>query len=90
MELKFVNEKLIQSQKDILRFLVRQIGANLVSGKSVQNVSLPVDIFEPRTLLERCASTLGRCPDYLLPVSQSTPLQQLTNLTAFIATLPAL
>ncbi len=45
LELKFINEKLIQSQKDILRFLLRQIGSNLVSGKSITNVSLPVDIF---------------------------------------------
>lgn len=51
LELKFINEKLIQSQKDILRFLIKQIGANLISGKSVLNVSLPVDIFESRTLL---------------------------------------
>lgn len=51
LELKFVNEKLIQSQKDILRFLLRQIGSNLISGKSITNVSLPVDIFEPRSLL---------------------------------------
>lgn len=51
LELKFINEQLIQSQKDILRFLIKQIGANLISGKSVLNVSLPVDIFEPRTLL---------------------------------------
>jgi hypothetical protein len=45
LELRFINEKLIQSQKDILRFIIRQIGANIISGKSVLNVSLPVDIF---------------------------------------------
>jgi len=66
LELHFINEKLIQSQKDILRFLIRQIGANLISGKSVLNVSLPVDIFEGRTLLERSAASFGKCPDYLM------------------------
>lgn len=66
LELRFINEKLIQSQKDILRFVIKQIGANLISGKSVLNVSLPVDIFEPRTILERSAADFGKCPDYLL------------------------
>ena len=44
-ELFFINEKLIQSQTDSLRFIVKQVGVNLISGKSILNVSLPVDIF---------------------------------------------
>ncbi len=50
-ELVFINTEVIQGQKDSLIFVIKQIGANLISGKSVLNVSLPVDIFEPRTLL---------------------------------------
>lgn len=62
----FINEALIQSQKDTLKFVLKQIAANVFSGKSIFNVSLPVDIFEPRTLLERSAASLGKMPDYLI------------------------
>ncbi len=44
-ELKFIDQELLDSQKETLRFVLRQIGANLISGKSLLNVSLPVDIF---------------------------------------------
>ena len=44
-ELFFINQELIQGQKDTLKFVIKQIGANIISGKSVLNVSLPVDIF---------------------------------------------
>lgn len=50
-ELAFINQEVVKGQKDSLIFVIKQVGANLISGKSVLNVSLPVDIFEGRTLL---------------------------------------
>lgn len=50
-ELVFINFPQIQGQKDTLKYIIRQIGSNIISGKSVMNISLPVDIFEPRSLL---------------------------------------
>ena len=73
-ELKFIDQELLDSQKETLRFVLRQIGANLISGKSILNVSLPVDIFESRTGLERSASSFACCPDYLMPMAQSSPV----------------
>jgi len=73
-ELKFIDQELLDSQKETLRFVLRQIGANLISGKSILNVSLPVDIFESRTGLERSAASFACCPDYLMPMAQSSPL----------------
>ena len=89
-QLVYINEVMLRGQKDTLKFVIKQIGANLISGKSVLNVSLPVDIFEPRALLERSASSLGMCPDYLIPVADADPLTQIKNVTAFIATIPTL
>jgi hypothetical protein len=50
-ELVFIDQELLNSQKDSLIFVIKQIGANIFSGKSVLNVSLPVDIFESRSLI---------------------------------------
>lgn len=44
-QLIYINEAMLRGQKDTLKFVIKQIGANLISGKSVLNVSLPVDIF---------------------------------------------
>ena len=63
-----VNYSLIESQKGTLTFIIKQIGVNLISGKGVMNISLPVDIFEPQSLLERSAASFGYAPDYLQPI----------------------
>ena len=40
----FINQKKIEDQKAVLRFVLTKIGKNILSGKSVPNISLPVDI----------------------------------------------
>ena len=54
------------------------------------NVSLPVDIFEGRSLLERSAASYGCAPSYLKPISLSDPETQIKNVFAFIASVPTL
>jgi hypothetical protein len=41
----FINQKKIEDQKGVLRFILTKMAKNLVSGQSILNVSLPVDIF---------------------------------------------
>jgi len=36
---------MLKGQKETLKFVLKQMGANLIQGKSFLNVSLPVDIF---------------------------------------------
>lgn len=50
-ELVYINYDVLNGQKDSLKFIIKQIGANILTGKSVLNVSMPVDIFESRSLL---------------------------------------
>lgn len=89
-ELFFINQELIQGQKDTLKFVIKQIGANIISGKSVLNVSLPVDIFESRSLLERAASSYGCAPSFLKPIANEDPFTQIKSVFSFIASVPTL
>jgi hypothetical protein len=41
----FTNQKKIEEQKGVLKFILTKIGKNILSGKSILNISLPVDIF---------------------------------------------
>jgi hypothetical protein len=42
-----------------------KIGKNILSGKSVLNISLPVDIFYPESNLERLLISMGYGPKLL-------------------------
>ena len=49
--LLFVNAKKMEDQKGVLKFILSKIGKNLLSGKSILNISLPVDIFVAKSNL---------------------------------------
>jgi hypothetical protein len=72
-EMVFVNQEAIDAQKDIIKYILKQIGSNLIHGKlSVMNMSLPVDIFDDRSILERSAASYGYAPVYLNKAGMST------------------
>ena len=89
-ELVFMNQAVIQEQKGSLMHVIKQVGGNIISGKSILDVSLPVDIFESRSLLERSASAFGMVPDYLLPIADADPLTQMKSIISLFATIPTL
>ena len=50
---EFSNQEIIKKHRGIISYIIKKIGINLLSGKSVMNVSLPINIFDHRSLLER-------------------------------------
>jgi hypothetical protein len=50
--LTFKNKEVIEKQRAVVGYLMKKIGVNLLSGKSIMNVSLPINIFDVRSLLE--------------------------------------
>lgn len=50
--LVFTNNEIIDKQRSVAGYLIKSIGLNLIKGKSIMNVSLPINIFDKRTLLE--------------------------------------
>ena len=63
--IQMINTHLIQSQKQILGYLLKQFGSRLFSGQSITKICLPVTVFEPRSYLERQADTLIYAPYFL-------------------------
>jgi hypothetical protein len=51
--IEFINQSIISKHKGVIKFLLKKIGSNILSGKSIMNVSLPIYIFDQRSLLER-------------------------------------
>ena len=48
----FTNYSVIEKQKAVVGYLLKNIGYNLIKGKSIMNVSLPINVFDTRTILE--------------------------------------
>ena len=44
------DKDIISRQDKVIGFLIKKMGSNLLKGKSVMNISLPVTIFDKRTL----------------------------------------
>ncbi len=47
----FIHKKKIEDQKGVLKFIISKIAKNVISGQSILNISLPVDIFSPESNL---------------------------------------
>ena len=48
----YKDDKVISEQSKVLAYLIKKIGRNLLKGESIMNISLPVTIFDTRTLLQ--------------------------------------
>lgn len=51
--------------------VIKQLGSNIMSGKSIMNMSLPVEIFDNRSILERVAMGFGYAAKFLIPASET-------------------
>ena len=49
----FIHKKKIEDQKGVLKFVLSKIAKNLLSGQSITQISLPVDIFGAESNLQR-------------------------------------
>jgi hypothetical protein len=63
--MEMINAPLLKKQKGVLGYIIKQLGSALLTGKSLMQISLPVTIFEPRSLLERVASYYRHAPQLL-------------------------
>lgn len=63
--LNYIHQKKMEMQKGVLKYVISKMGKNLMSGKGILSVSLPVDIFGTESNLERTARVMGYAPRFL-------------------------
>ena len=59
------NEEKIKIQSSVLKLVVQKMGRNLLSGKSILNMSLPIEIFGTDSNLSRLAKGYSYAPKFL-------------------------
>lgn len=79
-----IDTKLIAEQRKVLINIIKRIGSNFLSGKSILGVSLPVEIFDNRSFLERMGRSFGHAPLFFDRAYQSNNIvEQLKHTAAF-------
>lgn len=82
------NNEHIDAQRRVMGFLLKKLGSNIIQGRSIMNISMPVDIFDTTSFLERLAYSFTNVPLFLEKAAQSTDLiQQMKYSLGFILTL---
>lgn len=82
-ELKLVDEQIIKNQKGILREVLQSLVKSIAEGRGIIGVSLPVRIFEPRSLLERICDWWTYIPNFIVPAAVlSDPVERMKKVIA--------
>jgi hypothetical protein len=82
-EYVFIDEEELRVQKGMLKLMIKQITANILKGKSIMTMSLPVEIFGTESLLEGVVRCLGFVPKYMHQAVQTNdPVEQIKNVAA--------
>ena len=83
-ELKCVDKAILEKQKGMITDIIKKVAESLSQGRGVVGVSLPVRIFEPRSLIERIVDWFAYTTVFLTPSAQlKTPIERLQNIIAF-------
>lgn len=84
--LVFLDLDALKKQQGVFKEVMLQVGSQLLSGKLAVRISLPIRIFEPRTLLERVADGWNYAPTLLKKAALSAdPLERMKFVIAFVA-----
>lgn len=85
--LNFINEEKLKEQHKTMSYILTKFAKNLLSGKSILNISLPVNIFSDLSILELTVRGFGFAPVFLeKAASISNPLERFkATIVFFIA-----
>ncbi len=50
--IEFIDQETLAKQRSVMTYMIKKIGANILRGKGIMNVSLPIYIFDCRSMLD--------------------------------------
>ena len=51
--LEFINQSVMEKQRSVLSYMLKSVGANFFNGKSIMGISLPINISDYRSSVEK-------------------------------------
>jgi len=83
--LLMVDEDLMKKQRSVIGHIFKKFSLNLLQGKSLSNISFPVQVFEPRSVLQRVGASFAYAPNFLKKASETNdPLEQIKQVLSFM------
>ncbi len=74
----------ISKQRSVVFYLLKQIGSNILKGKSIMSISLPITIMEPQSMLQRLANVYTYLPAFAPKFATTTdPLERFKHYIGF-------
>jgi hypothetical protein len=81
----YTNYELISKQRRLVFTLLKQVGKNILSGRSIMNISFPVYVFEPYSLLDRFVSLYTFVPTLLSPITTiKDPIERMKVMVTWV------
>jgi len=80
--IEYICQDSIKKQRSVLSYMLSKMGQNLFLGKSIMNISLPIYIFEERSMLDAMAFPLRLLP-YFSGHDYKDPIERLKMVTAY-------
>lgn len=74
--LLFLDYDLISKQRNVLSNIIKRMGKNLLTGKSIMGISMPVYIFGKKSLLQQLALMMSYTPIFLEKAFLNTGLER--------------
>eukprot|EP01098_Paradermamoeba_levis_P006838 TRINITY_DN2846_c0_g1_i1.p1 TRINITY_DN2846_c0_g1~~TRINITY_DN2846_c0_g1_i1.p1 ORF type:complete len:369 (-),score=119.45 TRINITY_DN2846_c0_g1_i1:98-1204(-) len=82
---KLTDQSQIVNQKNVAMDIIKQIGQNLVNKKDLVSVTMPINICEPRSYLQRIADGWCHAPNFLTKAAKtSDPVERLKLVVTFV------
>jgi hypothetical protein len=83
--MKLTDKEIAKKQNGVLMEVIKTMGTKLLEGKSAVSLSLPVRIFEPRSMLDRLVDLYLWAPNYLSKANDTTDMLERFKLTMTFA-----
>ncbi|KAJ6255110.1 oxysterol-binding protein [Anaeramoeba flamelloides] len=81
---RLLSKKEAKRQRVYCWQLIKTIGKEILEGKELTSISMPIGLFEPRSFLERLSDGFAYAPIYLERAYESTtPVERLKNVITF-------
>lgn len=83
-ELRITDREALRNQEGIVVDVLKRLAKSIAEGRGVVGVSLPIRIFESRSLIERITDWWSFAPVYLTPAAQiRDPIERFKHVIAF-------
>ena len=81
--LKLINQAKVDAQNNVFKYVLKTLKKNLFSGKGIMNISLPVDIFNKDSNLQRMTMGMSMGPEILEKAFSKDDLERFKLILGF-------